>query len=206
MSKNLGEGVVAQTKPRSVFDEGARDDGEVLYFGMIDRAIEACENRVISNGKPAHAVYLIYKMLNAARREVKVLTGKLARTLDGVLAWGDPRICEAAVDFLRRGGRLSILVVEGLDTKDGTHPLVDAVAKAGLEGQLDLAQVDDEFLDSAWSHHFLLMDKSALRIETEAKKAKAVVNFHDPIMGEKVSSFFDYWRRKAELLNEGAAT
>ena len=187
-------------EPRSVFDESKRTEGETLYFGMIDRAMDAQEYRVISNGKPAHAVYLIYKLFKAARREVKVLTGRLARTLDGVLAWGDPEVCVVAVDFLRRGGRLSILIDEELDCSDGPHPLLVAVVDAGLEDRLTLAQPQEDFRESSWSHHFLLMDGTALRIETDAEKAEAVVNFNDPELVGKISDVFDDWLSNAERM------
>lgn len=185
---------------RSVFDKVQRNEDERLYFGMVDRAIETLEYRVISNGKPAHAVYLIYKLFKAAQREVKILTGKLAQTLDGVLAYGDPEICAAVVGFLRRGGRLSILVEKDLDGRGGSHPLVTAVVDAGLGDRLALAQPQDDFQVHPWSHHFLLMDGTALRIETDAEKAEALVNFNDPELGGKLSAVFDRWLQNAKPL------
>ena len=186
---------------RSVFDKVRRNEDERLYFGMIDRAMEARGYRVISNGKPAHAVYLIYKLFKAAQREVKILTGELAQTLDDVLAYGDPEICAAMVDFLRRGGKLSILVEKDMDLRGGSHPLVTAVVDAGLADRLAVAQPQDDFRKHPWSHHFLLMDGTALRIETDAEKAKALVNFNDPELGRKMSTAFDRWLQNAKPLS-----
>ena len=189
---------------RSVFDEKQRTEEEKLYFGMIDRAIVARHSDLISNGKPGHAVYLIYKMLKAAEREVQVLTGTLARTLNGVLAWGDENICKAAVEFLSRGGRLSILVMDDMDAKDGGHPLVDAVGRAELRDRFDLARPAEDFEQNSWRHHFLLMDRSALRIETNAEKAEAIVNFNDPDMGGRLGNVFDGWLKNADSLSAPA--
>lgn len=103
------------TEARSIFENPT--DEEPGYFEMIDRAAAEPKNKVISNGKPGHAVYLVHKFLESAERTVKICTGRLTRQLDGVLACADSKIAEAAIDFLRQKG--SELIVVAID-KNGT--------------------------------------------------------------------------------------
>ena len=186
---------------RSVFVKKEATPEERLYFGMIDRAMAAREYRIISNGKPGHAVYLIHKMLEEAEEEVKILTGKLARDVDGVKAYGDPQICEDAVSLLARGCGLEILIADDMDVDQGAeygaHPLLAAVSQAGYQDRLAVARTRVPAEDG-WPYHFLVMDRSALRVETDPGKAKALVNPNDPKMGDKLHDLFDEWARESE--------
>ena len=194
--------------PRSVFDQKSRAAGEKLYFGMIDRAAEARSDRIISNGKPAHAVYLIHKFFTIAQREVKVFTGRLARQVDGVLAYGDPEICNAAAAFLRRGGTLSILVGEDVDVDEGSglasHPLFKRIFDDGL---LDRVRIAKQLKpDAHWPYHFLVVDEAAHRIETDNERAEAIVSFNRPHIGKQINQFFQEWMDAGQAidLREGA--
>lgn len=188
-------------QPRSVFDEDGRTDEERLYFGMIDRAIEAREYNIISNGKPAHAVYLIHKLLTAARGEVRVLCGKLARRLNGVLAYADPHVCAAAVGLLARGCRLEVLVADDIDVEPGaaygSHPLLAAISEARLVDHVTVARPRN-LVTEEWPFHFLLVDKTALRIETNVEEAEALVNFNDPETGTKLDRLFTTFMEDAQ--------
>ena len=104
------------TEPRSIFAAESVNEEERLYFKMIDAAFKAKEDRNISNGKPAHAVYLLHKLLDNAEKSVRIFTGNLSRTFNGVSAFADPEMANAAVNFLRQEHSvLSILVADDLD-------------------------------------------------------------------------------------------
>ena len=189
--------------PRSVFDEKSRTEGEKLYFGMIDRAAKVRGDRIISNGRPAHAVYLIHKFFTIAQREVKVFTGRLARQVDSVLAYGDPKVCDAAAAFLRRGGTLSILVGEDVDVDEGkgpiSHPMLKRVSDDGLLDRVRIARQRKP--DDHWPYHFLLVDEAAHRIETDNEKAEAIVSFNRPDIGKRISWFFDEWMDEGQPID-----
>ena len=191
---------------RSVFEKEQRTEEERLYFGMIDRAMDAREYRIISNGKPGHAVYLIHKMLTAAQEDIKILTGNLSRTVGDIMAYGDPQICNDAVGLLKRGCSLDILVADKVDVEPGatvgSHPLLKALSDSGFANRVNLAEADSEVFEAMkWQHHFLLMDKMALRIETDANKAEALVNFNDKKLGMKLHRMFDSWLADARRLD-----
>ena len=94
-------------EPRSIFSVDTTDSEEQMYFKLIDKAIEHPEDNVISNGKPAHAVYLLNKFFETAKHSIKIYTGNLARTFDGVMAYADPQMAKSAVKFLSQEGSLN---------------------------------------------------------------------------------------------------
>ena len=87
---------------RSIFPVQAAKEEERLYFEMIDAALEARDDKLISNGKPAHAVYLLNKFLASAERSVRIYTGKLSRAFGGILAYADPELARSAIQFLQK--------------------------------------------------------------------------------------------------------
>ena len=173
--------------PISIFDKGAVTEEERLYFDMIDRAADAEQDRIISNGKAQHAVYLIRKFFDTAERNVRIYSGKLARHLNGVLAFGDPAVCNAAVDFLSRNGnnRLSIVVDEPISW---SHPLLTAVHEAGLSERVSVSALQGE---PTVACHFLLRDDAAFRVEVDKNRAKALVNFNDEDFGGTLKEIFE---------------
>lgn len=125
------------TKARSIFLSGNTTEEEQEYFRLIDEIAGKQESRIISNGRPAHAVYLLYKFFHCARHKIGICTGRLLQELpgktDSVLAYADPALARAAIHFLgRENTELSIIVADkdGLDT-DGqpeSHPFLKAAS------------------------------------------------------------------------------
>lgn len=181
---------------KSVFDD--RDDAERIYFEFVDRASEAAQYRVISNGQPGHAAYLIYTFLKNARERLRLYCGSLRQDVDGVKVYADPAICKEAVSFLARGGKLDVLVEDDIHVGEGQaprdHPLLAAIIQAGHEGDLTLKRVMNPKPDI----HFLVVDESAVRIETDKEKAKALANFHDVQFSQRAIQVFDQLAANAE--------
>lgn len=199
------------TGTRSIFPVDQTGDDERLYFDMIDRAIQAGKDETISNGKPAHAIYLIYKFLRAAQRSIRIRTGRLSRIIDGnLLAYADPTLAKAAIGFLQKeGAKLSIVVVKNPDIDDGEsiedHPLIARILAADIEGTLAVSLGNPDDLED-FKYHFMVMDGLAMRIETSAEPDKAYVNFGDREFGELLSKTFDsYEIRGTPLIPAPAA-
>lgn len=189
-------------EPVSIFD-GDRDEDEVTYREMIDAACLRKDSTVISNGKPRHAVYLIYKFFTEALSSVKICCQHLSRHKGGILAYADPKIAEAAVDFLHRcgNGKLSIIIVDRLDIdepqKPLDHPLIKAIDEAGLLHKVDLRQLvkDGDGADGVvLPYDFLVVDEEILRVEVDPVAAKAFVNFGDRDFARTMSDVFDGMR------------
>ena len=184
-------------KARSIFEEGKRlSDTERIYFEFVDRAAADPEDRIISNGEPTHAAYLIYKFFANAQARIRISCGSLRQDLRGVKIYSDPKICDEAVAFLGRGGKLDILVEDGVHVDEGAkaadHPLLAAIAKSGHQTAVTVRK--------AQSHapvHFLLMDNDAVRVEGDKEQVQAIANFHDPKLNQLANEVFDDFAKHA---------
>ena len=183
----------------SIF-ESRRPLEERLYFRMVDNAAAESWDKEISNGRPAHAVYLISKLFETAQSSIKVLSGSLARYVerDGrrIWAYGDRRICDTTVDFLRKGGKLEILVEEEL-SGGMEHPMVVAIAAAGLLDRVEVLRLPPQEDKRRLPYHFLLCDDHAMRVETDTENTAAVANFNDSVFGNVLARYFDMMKGTA---------
>ena len=189
------------TDARNIFVSAT--DEEKLYFQMIDEALAAADgSNTISNGKPAHAVYILDTFLRNAQEHVRICTGTLAQTFNGVLAYRNPTLIESAKQFLGRPEtRLSIIVMETLDVPDGQpveqHPLLAALDAGDGEGVRvsKLRGGDPDF-----NHHFVVMDEDALRVEVNPDEAEAFVIFGDEEFAGGLAGLFDSIEKDCEQL------
>ena len=187
---------------RSIFTNPI--EGEELYFKMIDAAAAARQDSIISNGKPAHAVYLLYTFLTNAKKNVKIYTGKLAQSFNGVLAYADPKLAEAAIRFLQKDeSSLSIIVADELDlsgtNSNEKHPFIEQILQSEPRGKFTVSTAMEN-LSPPLDFHFLVMDKGAFRIEMEPEQAKALVNFKNPDFADALSSLFAIYEKSCKPL------
>ena len=178
MTRNEG----ADAPVRSIFSDPTEE--ETLYFEMIDRAVQADDHRIISNGRPAHAVYILCKFLEIARERMFICTGRLSRSFDGVMAYEEPGLVNRAVNFLRRGGHLGIVVLDELDlgpeqtARD--HPLLKELSTADIgSGDVKVSRYTRP-LTGVRAYHFVVVDGQSVRLEVNTADAEAYVRLHDP--------------------------
>lgn len=183
----------SETPARSIFGAGMSDEEEE-YFFAVDDVMEARQRRFISNGKPAHAVYIVYKFLDMARRRVDICTSHLSRTFDGVLAYAEPRLADAAVGFLRRGGELSIYIQDEPDLRPGedlsSHPLLAAISDADLGTGAGRVRVYLNELEPKFDYDFIVMDGENVRFEANPEKAEAYVQLRSKKYGATLERAF----------------
>ena len=177
-------------EPRSIF--GAATKEEKAYFVAVDGVIDSGKNRFISNGMPAHAVYLIYIFLREAKQQVNIATTRLQRTFDGVLAYAEPKLAEAAIGFLNRGGELQIFVQGAPDLDEGKklndHPFIAAISNANLERESIKVYLNEG--SEKFPYDFMVMDRKSYRFQLSPKKTEAYVEFEDRDGAETVDSAF----------------
>ena len=196
------------SEARSIFPIEQMGEYERAYFEMIDRVIEAPDGELVSNGKPAHAVYLLYKFLDSAKRTVRICSGRLERVPEKWRAWSDEELAKAAIRFLsRQDTSLSILIVDekGIDVdpdqEAADHPFIQAIqnAKDTIKGAITVTEVNPDMRMHV-PHHFLVMDEEHARVETEPDKIKAYVSFNDPDFAKLLASAFDSYQQGSETL------
>lgn len=173
------------------------------YYSLLDAALENKTDAVLSNGRPEHARFIIQRFLEHAKGTVRLFTGQLKRTFNGVQIYEDKTIRKVAKEFLgREGTRLAILLQNDIDVEEGeaeNHPLVKDILEAAqrheLKGTLEIRKASDNDVEwlctSDFPYHWMVMDEEAYRLETECEQAKASVNFGDPKMAEALAKLFD---------------
>ena len=190
------------SKKISIFPVENATEEERLYFKLIDDAFEDGKKERFSNSRPEHAVYLLYKLIDGAKESVRIFSGNLARDFRGVLAYGEPKVAEAAVAFLQKeGSKLSIITVEDLDVDQDhgllDHPMLAQISESEIRGELVLAKGSQEDWN-AFKYHFIVVDDQALRVEYDTKDAKAFVNFGDSELAKSLGEIFDVFLRNSE--------
>ena len=184
------------TPARSIFDNATEE--EERYFRMIDTSAESEQEKIISNSVPAHAVYIIHKLLSIAQEKVDICTGSLRRSFKGVCAYADPELATAAIDFVNRGGRLRIVILNEPDLDEGQslgqHPLLMALSEADFQedGRVAVYKNSKEEVAQATPYHFIVMDDKAVRLEIDPEKAEAYVSFNHKEAGKGLSDSFDW--------------
>ena len=194
---------------RSIFPIEKASEEEKLYFCMVDDALENNTDKAFSNGKAAHAIYLIYKFLVSAQQSIRIYTGRLSQAFDGINAYADPVLADAAIKFLsKEGSRLSIIIADNIDVGSGQssdeHPLLAAIKKADIKGSVKVSQENKTAGNESLSpYHFIVMDDTAVRVETDTEKGEAYVNFRDPDVGRLLTEMFDLSekRKSTELIS-----
>ena len=195
--------------PPGIFSYMERE-GESFYADYVDRAMKEKRDVLFSNGRPLHAVYLIYKFFMQARHEVRLFSGQLLRRVpprrldEGLPVYENGSVLGAVRRFLsQKDTHLKVVLANDLDVGDGQgaedHPLVKTVIdlrnEGLLKGRCDIEQLEAGYIrqlqDDDVGHHMVLMDQSAYRLETGPDAAEALVNVNDEDMTKKLASFYD---------------
>ncbi len=182
------------------FDNTTWSSDEKRYFEQIDLALKDSLDLPLSNGKPAHAVYLIDKFLRHATANVRLYSGNLRQTWGNIDVYGHHKILDAVRVLLERGGDLSIVLedeIDGGSVED--HPMVRSVSKwrdeGSMRGSLDIRQADPASIDflkgRGFNHHWMVMDEKAYRLEADTGDIKAHVNFGDLTVAKALADIFD---------------
>lgn len=172
---------------------------ELDYYHSIDKCAAEESNKYIENGMPAHATYLMLKMFQKAKHEVRLFSGSLclSRSKDDTpnmeKVYSSSELIRAAVSFVKdRNGTLNIILEKDIDGGLETHPLIIALKENGATtaGRVTVRRLngDAQLQDS---RHFMVMDNRAYRVEYDDKNTKAFANFGDSITATKWVHYFD---------------
>lgn len=140
------------------------------YAGALDKALKNQTAFTNFNKDIQHATVIVCMAFRHAENRIRLLSQKL----DPVL-YGGKWFKDEAEDFLKRGGRLDILVESDVDP---THPVMDLM-KGERRSQVSMKRVPDTSR-SGYTFNFMLVDDIGFRFEHDRNNYEALVMFNEP--------------------------
>ena len=185
-----------------LFGTQALSDDERFYFRYVDRMISQNRDEWLSNAKPAHAVYIMARFFDHACETIRIFTGNLKTHQDDFPVWGNAGVIAAAKRFLGNPGTQLLVVTEESDLdaeSTESHPLIAALIKFAdsdeAKGRAVVATAHANAIKFLNDHdacrHFMLMDNTAIRLETDPEKTQAHVNFGNEKFADGYADLFD---------------
>lgn len=150
------------------------------YRTKIDRLISAADGSITLNGSTSHAAIVVERMLSRAQERVSIMT----RYLDP-LVYSDPMTLRAAIEFLRGGKKIRVLVDQV--EKDGER---NEFGNLYAEGDIEVRQVPEPLRESI-AINFSVMDNKGFRLEKDESGATAVVSFGNDEVTDRLLVLFD---------------
>lgn len=185
------------------FNENTWPQKEKLYFENANELLRSGDEGWIANGRPEHAVFLIAGFFDHAKEKVRLFSGSLTRNeeLRNFDIYANQGVIDALIRFLSKDGKECHIILEkelDLDEK-GQHPLIEAVKrltnKGNMKGKFRIAKAKENTLKCINKYnigqHFMLMDTSALRLETNQERVKAHVTFGESNGSKVAADLFD---------------
>jgi hypothetical protein len=152
------------------------------YKKAIKFYAEHNENFEFGNKNAAHASIVVSQLFQFAEEEVLIYSGSLNSDVTS-----DENLIEKLSLYLNTDRKLSIVLDNLPALENQSIILKKIIAKAEYSNQVQLVEdKDNAFANSlkvlfkdGKSHHFMVVDKKAYRIETDEEKYEAFGNFND---------------------------
>ena len=185
------------------FDHATWSEGERYYFEHADDALKHKTDVLISNGKPEHAVFLTHRFFVHAEYQIRLFSGTLSRKYGNVHIYGNQHIVDALRQLLSDIKSINIVLERPIDVDSDQsaddHPIVRTASELKQEGRLrgtlEIRQANQDALDFLRTHNFLyhwmVMDETAFRLETDIAHTQAHANFGDFNMAATLARLFD---------------
>ncbi len=139
------------------------------YTERLEKALAKEQPHTTYNRDRFHAFAIVLAVFQHAKREVRLLSNKL-----DLLLYGNPLLLQTIRDFLRKGGKLRILVESEIDRE---HPLAELV-RSTPDDKASIRRIPAELL-SKYKYNFMVMDDNGFRYESDRSKHAALAGFHD---------------------------
>ena len=164
------------------------------YRKMLDQLFESNSSSIISNSSTAHAIPLIAKLFQHAKKEVMIFTGAMNTDIYGV----DEVVDSAGTFLIGNEGKLSIIVqkssdmVSDEDLVSKENCLIEKIKNRFGDTALHNVSLFRASADlSTVNYHFMVVDGSAFRYEPDNTKHEALASFNHKEVGEKLESIFN---------------
>ncbi|QWR78677.1 hypothetical protein [Candidatus Magnetomonas plexicatena] len=168
-------------------------DLEKEYKALIDACAKEKRDHAIENGHSKHAAYLLTKFFETAITKVNIYSGALSNEV-----FGDSDLQATALDFIgRENTKLTIVVETDVREDEPINKFVEFLSKSDKKN-IDIRLFN--ISEKKGINHFAVMDESGYRFEIDEKKMKAIANFGDKKMTDKLYKIFDYLCKNSESI------
>ena len=154
------------------------------YRKFVEAIAKMADGKPIFNRSPAHAAVVVEFLLNGATKEFNVITGELYQQV-----YAAPAVIAAAVRFLTTNPDAEIHILSEKAVGKNTHPLLTALAAAGVDARVKLKQLKEDVV-AGTPFHFAVADANAFRFESDKKLMEAVIQFGKKDIGQKLETIF----------------
>ncbi len=123
----------------------------------------------IQNKTPAHACIIISSLFAKAEKTVDIVCG----VLDDI-AYGDPEVIDGAISFVKRGGRLRIVLEQ--EVPYARSKFLSGLCASGIMSDIELKVSAAEMI-TLYKFHFLLADGRHYRFQADRASFAATARF-----------------------------
>ncbi len=168
------------------------------YYTIANKLFEKKENKPFDNGEPAHALWGMYKLFEAAEQSINIYSGKLKEQINGVDFYANTQFLKMVEKFLNKSNStLNIISEEEIDE---SHPFVKlSKSKSSSDWNISIKKLKKE--KYIFGNHFIVADNIGYRYELEennGKTPKAEFNFNDAKSAQTLTRIFDILKTDSE--------
>ncbi|MEQ1663712.1 MAG: hypothetical protein ABL877_13550 [Thiobacillus sp.] len=173
------------------------------YRKMLDQLFEQNSPTIISNSSTDHAIPLVAKLFQKARREAMIFTGAANPAI-----YATDEVVEAAGSLVvGQNGNLFIIVQKSaeavsdaslLDEADCLIKKIKTRFGETATQNIHLYRADNSLQDL--DYHFMVVDGEAFRFEPDNKKHEAFASFNNKEVGAKLKTMFDGMKQSSAEL------
>lgn len=155
------------------------------YIEFVESMASEGKNQTFFNSGPIHAAIVMSRIFKHSTDEIKIFSGGF----NGVVS-NDDAYLEYLEQFLKKGGKLKILVERDLSKKPDCL-IFSILNKFSASVEMYRAAVKVIDMESKEVIHFTVGDNQFVRLEVGTKDYTAEVNFGDKVKAAELSDLFD---------------
>ena len=155
----------SEIKKEGVSSISEFDNVSLEYISLVENADKYDQDFFIDNTTFDHAKFLNFKLINRAKKFIKIFTGDLSEVY-----YNNNIILKALAEKLDKNVKVDII------TRNGTKSKEFIELQKKYKDNLNIISLKDK---TEIENHFLLVDNTSFRIElTHSKKDTSIINFN----------------------------
>lgn len=170
------------------------------YEQLVSQLAAQQSSELISNSSVDHAAVLVRYMFKCASKAIRIFNGCLNKSV-----YGKDDVISAARNFVEKGGRLEVVIQDGLTPDEiSSHGFLQALNQTcsnntECQGSFELYAGNDQVREIP--SHFLIMDGSGYRLESNKDQPVAFASFNDQQIAKSLNTLFERILEKSEKIS-----